>query len=519
MGFYFESLFLEFTLLLVTCAIYVYSNFKWKYKYWERKGVPYIPPPSFLFGNTRDFTLMKRGIAYVMADIYKENEGKPFVGLFQSRQPLLLARDPEFVKQVIVRDFVHFMDRDVVFNEKTNPFESTNLIFLRGEKWRALKMKLTPTLSLSKIRTMFSTMSECSSKLVESLREAALRQDTVEVRDAAGNYTTDVIGTCAFGLTIDSLNDPNSTFRQMGRKVFKTSLGLVLRRLTIINYPALGRLLRLSYFNAEVISFFRSVVRDMVDYRKNSGVCRDDFLQQLIQLKNEGIVLEDRVTDQEDSLMQQLRDARTEKEDNTFEITHDFVAAQCYVFFAAGYETSSATMSFCLYELALNPDVQERVRSEVDRMLESSGGNATYESVQDLEYLDAVVHETLRKYPPISVLTRGCTFPYNLPGSRLPIDKGVRLFVSVYGIHHDPKYYPNPEKFDPERFLHQNKHRTHSSAYLPFGDGPRMCLGVRFGLLQVKVGLAALLSKYKFDTASGTEIPCNLTPNRLYAIY
>ncbi|XP_063231403.1 cytochrome P450 6k1-like isoform X2 [Bacillus rossius redtenbacheri] len=509
-------------LLLATLAAYVYVSFKRKYKYWERKGVAHVPPPSFLFGNTRDFTLMRRGIAGVLADIYKAAEGEPFVGLFQSRQPLLLARDPQFVRRVLVADFAHFADRDVDVDERDNPVDSTNLIFLKGERWRALKMRITPTLSASKVRGMFATMAECASNMADGLRGPAAAGGSVEMRDVAGNYTTDIIGTCAFGLAIDSVRNPDSEFRRMGRKVFATTLGLVLRRLTIINYPAVGRLLRLSYFNTEVTGFFRRVVRDMVEHRQRNGVSRDDFLQQLIRLKRDGIVLEDRSADEDDEgLMQQLRDAGTGKEDKVFEITDDLLAAQCFVFFTAGYETSSATMGFCLYELALNPRVQERLRSEVDAALSAAtagstrddGGCAiTRECVQRMEYMDAVVHETLRKYPPVAVLTRGCTLPYNLPGASEPIEKGVRLFVSVYGIHHDPKYYPDPEKFDPERFLHQNKHRTRSPAYLPFGVGPRMCLGSRFGLLQIKVGLAALLSKYQFDTATDTEIPLQLNP-------
>ncbi|CAG2058751.1 unnamed protein product [Timema podura] len=224
----------------------------------------------------------------------------------------------------------------------------------------------------------------------------------------------------------------------------------------------------------------------------------------------------------------------------TPQMTDTLLAAQCFVFFLAGFETSSTTISCCLHELAVNPDIQERLRKEVDKVIIKHGGKITYEALQELEYMDAVVDgrstlldnlqlsiqeggghilpepevhgKTLRKYPPVGNLTRFCTKAYQMPGTNVKIDKETRVVIPVYAIHHDPKYYPDPEKFDPERFSEENIKSRPNFTYLPFGEGPRICIGLRFGRMQVKVGLTALLSKYKFSVCEKTSIPLTFNP-------
>lgn len=127
------------------------------------------------------------------------------------------------------------------------------------------------------------------------------------------------------------------------------------------------------------------------------------------------------------------------------------------------------------------------------------------------------------------MVNRVCDKTYQIPGSDVTIDKGVTCWVAVLGIHHDPEYYPEPEKFDPERFSEEEKEKRHPFTYLPFGEGPRncigrinsfmltyyflniyFCLGMRFGLLQVKVGLVKLLKNFKFTLDARTKIPVEL---------
>lgn len=129
--------------------------------------------------------------------------------------------------------------------------------------------------------------------------------------------------------------------------------------------------------------------------------------------------------------------------------------------------------------------------------------------------------ETLRKYPPVAVLQRIVTKPYTVPGTDIRLDVGQLVLVSALSIHKDADIYPDPERYDPSRFDRENVLKRPPCTFLPFGDGPRICIGARFGVVQAKVGLVTLLSKYRFHTTAETQIPIvvdnysfTLTPTR-----
>lgn len=216
-----------------------------------------------------------------------------------------------------------------------------------------------------------------------------------------------------------------------------------------------------------------------MDYRTKNNVQRNDFLQLLLQLKTLGYVKD--------------ADNPDEGKEHQQKFTVEQAAAQAFLFFFAGFETSSSTMQFALYELALHPDIQEQLQQEIDANLAKNEGKFTYESVMNMELLDRVVDgkrllpnfsefqvfflETLRKYPVAGLLFRECNEKYVIPGTNHELIPGDSIFFPVYAYHHDPQYYPEPDKFDPDRFLPENKASRPQCAYMPFGDGPRNCIG------------------------------------------
>ena len=127
-----------------------------------------------------------------------------------------------------------------------------------------------------------------------------------------------------------------------------------------------------------------------------------------------------------------------------------------------------------------------------------------YDSIMDMKYMDMVVDETLRMYPPATRLDRVASNDYEFEG--IKIKKGQVIGVPIYALHHNPELYPNPEEFDPERFNDENKKTRDNVAYLPFGAGPRNCIGMRFALIEIKLLLASLLSKYRFVTCDKTVV-------------
>lgn len=115
--------------------------------------------------------------------------------------------------------------------------------------------------------------------------------------------------------------------------------------------------------------------------------------------------------------------------------------------------------------------------------------------------------ETLRKYPPGGISTRISEKDYQVPGTDIVIEKGITAVIPVHAIHHDPEYYSNPEKFDPDRFESVEKSKRDAITWLPFGEGPRNCLGLRFGMMQARIGLVTLLNNVEFSPGPKTAVP------------
>ncbi|CAG7725542.1 unnamed protein product, partial [Allacma fusca] len=169
--------------------------------------------------------------------------------------------------------------------------------------------------------------------------------------------------------------------------------------------------------------------------------------------------------------------------------------------------TTESTVTFALYELAINPDVQEKLYQEVKEAVENNNGEFSYDVINKLEYLDCVIQESLRKYPPVVRTDRKCNRPFKLPDSDVVLPVGSLVAIPIHPVHHDPKYWPNPEKFDPERFTKENSINRHPCAFTPFGHGPRNCIGNRFALTEGKAAIAHIVLKFELEPCDKTMIP------------
>ncbi|EFN63655.1 Cytochrome P450 9e2 [Camponotus floridanus] len=193
------------------------------------------------------------------------------------------------------------------------------------------------------------------------------------------------------------------------------------------------------------------------------------------------------------------------------------MVAQAFIFFFGGFESSSVLMCFAAHEIAVNQDIQKRLHNEIDEVLEKTNGQGSYEAINSMEYLDAVINEALRMYPAGLALDRLCLkdfeLPPTLPGMKsFTLKKGHAIWIPIYGLHHDPQYFKEPGKFDPERSLGERKKESlNCGAYLPFGLGPRMCIGDRFALLETKVLLFHLLARCDFEPCERTSMPLKLS--------
>jgi len=183
------------------------------------------------------------------------------------------------------------------------------------------------------------------------------------------------------------------------------------------------------------------------------------------------------------------------------------IRGQALIFLLAGYETVSTMMSFFFYVMATEPVIQEKVYEEIQQQI--GDDEITPENINQLHYLDMVVNETLRMYPPAPRFDRVASTDYQLGDYHIP--KGMIINVPVYGIHHDPTIWSDPEKFIPERFSPAEKAKRHPMAFLPFGDGPRNCIGMRFALLEAKIAIVKALRLVEIQCCQKTDIPIKLS--------
>lgn len=186
-------------------------------------------------------------------------------------------------------------------------------------------------------------------------------------------------------------------------------------------------------------------------------------------------------------------------------LTVDEITAQVMIFFIGGFYTSATVVSQILFELAKNKDIQKKMHIEMDEMLKKHNNELTYECIHDMKYLSQVLEEGLRKYPSVPVIVREVQKDYKIPNNGAILEKGIQVFVNVQAMHRDPEYFPNPLEFNPDRFSPEYRADIKPYTYIPFGEGPRNCIGSRFGQLQSKLALVSVLSKYNVELASGME--------------
>ncbi|XP_049825477.1 cytochrome P450 6a8-like [Aethina tumida] len=491
-----NSLGYDLVALIVTLLAGLTIYLKWKFSYFTRRGL-YAPPTTFPFGNSKSVFTRQHTSAELFRDIYFDikSRGLRHGGAYFLLQPFYIPADLNIMKSIMQTDFQHFMNHGVFSNEEGDPL-SANLFSIENEKWKNLRAKLTPTFTSSKIKMMFNTLVECTAGLKDMLNEHSQDNTPINIKETLQRFTIDIIGSVAFGIECNSMKNPHSEFVKYGRRVFELNTTEAIKNIAQLAFPhKLLLWLNFKVFNKEATSFFMDVVKKNVNYREKNNIYRKDFMHLLLQLKNRGKVYDDEKL---------TNDAGDIKEDA---LTFNELAAQAFVFFIAGYETSSTAMTFALYELSTRPDIQQKIRDEIHEVLEKHDNKLTYEAVKDMTYLEQVIHESLRKYPPAPFIPRVCNKTYKVPGTDVVIEKGTMVAIPVLGIHNDPEIYPNPENFDPDRFSSDNKAKRHQLAWIPFGEGPRICIGLRFGTLQAKIGLITLLKNYKVSLNNETPNP------------
>ncbi|KAL1495020.1 hypothetical protein ABEB36_010509 [Hypothenemus hampei] len=508
--------FLLFGVPLVFIAYWYF--YKKPYSYWKSKGVPQTTPWIF-FGDVWPTLFRIKDMLEWINWFYNMHPTSKYVGMYQFYIPTLVIKDPNLIKQIAIKDFDHFTDHNVfsATQEIDDPLWGANLFTLKGQKWRNMRNLLSASFTSSKMKLMYTFMAEEAEKFVNFFNKQDEEIIEVDLKDVFTRYTNDVIASTSFGLKINSLENPNNEFYQLGQKVSNFSDPVFVFKFFMLSvWPGIFKLLGITFLSKKVTNFFVSVIKDAIRTREENDIVRPDMLNILLEIKNgtHPTGEEQEITDNQFGVATESTEFVKSSKTNV-KITDDVIAAQAFVFFVAGFETVSSVMCFTCYELALNRDVQEQLRKEIQDVYDNSNGKPTYENIIGMKYMDMVVSESLRKWPPAPALDRLCVKPYVLQDTNpneppIQINKDDVIWVPTYGMHYDPKYFPNPEKFIPERFSDQLKDRIVPYTYLPFGIGPRLCIGSRFALLEVKSIVFHLVKDFEIVPTDKTQIPLKL---------
>jgi len=486
-----------FLLILLGLLTAVVFYIKHVYTFWQRKGFPVATEVGgkIPFGALESVVKRQKSFGMAMHDIY-ENSKERFLGIYLIFRPAILIRDAELARQILTQDFASFHDRGTYCDEKNDPY-SGNLFTLPGEKWKALRTKLAPSFTSGKIKAMFGTVTDIGDAMLEYLHENVPQDGTeqvVEMKNVFSRYAIDIIGSSIFGLDMNSFKEPNNPLNKIRTNLTKPTLTSVVRGASVFLFPLVEKIfVRLGVVNP-VAEAMKAMVRQTVEYREKNNVHRKDMMQMLIELRNTGKINLD------DELWQGQSVAESIKS-----MSIDTIAGQAFLFYVAGYDSTASAAAFTIFELAKNPDVLKKLMDDIEQTLDKHDGKITYESLQDMKYLDLCISETIRKYTVLPILNRECTADYPIPGSDKVIKKGTPIIIPLFSIHRDPEYFPDPMKYDPERFSEENKNYN-PVAFMPFGEGPRHCIAQRMGTVNVKIAVVKFLINYDVASTHDGEI-------------
>ncbi|NXW89770.1 CP3AC protein, partial [Alopecoenas beccarii] len=408
-------------------------------------------------------------------------------GIYDGRQPVLAVLDPILIKNILVKEcYTVFTNRRVFY--LTGILESA-LLMARDEKWKRIRTVVSPTFTSGKLKEMFPIINHYGEKLVKNMEKKVATDEFVTMKDIFGAYSMDVVTSTSFSVNIDSMNNPSDPFVTNMKKFLNFSF-LSPLFLFIVLFPFVTPVLEkmnVNLFPSKVLDFFKDVFVKMKKEReKGSGTNRVDFLQLMIDSKSS-------------------HDSSKFAETSSYKaLSDEEILAQAIIFAFAGYETTSSTLSYIAYSLATHPDVQQQLQDEIDASLPNKA-TPTYDAIMQMEYLDMVVNESLRLFPTVGRIERVCKKTVEINGVTIP--EGMVILIPTYVLHHDPAHWAEPEEFRPERFSKENKESMDPYNFLPFGAGPRNCIGMRFALLTVKVAVVVLLQNFSFRTCKETPIP------------
>ncbi|KAF5289833.1 hypothetical protein FQR65_LT11719 [Abscondita terminalis] len=379
-----------FLIVLFSC----YCAISKKFDYWKERGVPHAAF-SKLFGNVSESIRLKKSLGQIYYEIYKAYPNLRYVGIYKLRQPALLIRDPELIKNVLITDFSYFHDNDAEVDKENDYLMSKNPFLSKGTDWKINRGQLAPSLTSNKIKTVFPLMETVCQNFINYLDDPNVNNERINSKTFCEKYTMDVAALSVLGLEANSFKSINTDYLSNIKKIVSPGVLMSIKFTLLKVMPIMAKFLKIKYIPDDAAIYFKNIIKSTLHFRQENNIIRNDFL----------------------NTMQELKDKL-----GPTKFTVDDITAHCLSFFIDGFETSSIVLSFALYDLGANVEQQDILRKKIENSVKYENNKITYESIYEITHLDNVLNESMRLHSPALFLSRRCTKAYQLP----PADNNAR---------------------------------------------------------------------------------------------
>lgn len=391
----------------------------------------------------------------------------PYVWFEILGKPVLLLNDATAIQHIFQDNFENYKKAD--FNDVLKPLLGNGIFLTEGQAWKKQRRESAPVFANKNFPGFVEEITHAAESMFARWDALIAQKKPIKLDVEMMWFTLDVVLRALF----------HEEREDVAAKV-KESLGLLLedaeKRIWALASIPQSLTLKMPKYR-EALGFLDTLVADLVSLRKKNGAYPEDLLSRLIDAYSSS------------KLDQQI------------------LKDQVMSFLLAGHETTANGLTWAWYEISRRPEIRERLTKEVHEVL--GNRKPTMADLEKLNYTAAIFEEAMRLYPPVWTMSRQALEKDAIPtddGHFIDVPKDATMMLCAYSCHRSERYWDDPEAFDPERFLPENKSKRPKFSYFPFGGGPRLCLGHRFAMIESILAMAMIIQRYDLTLLPGQPI-------------
>uniref|UniRef100_A0A672QDV2 Cytochrome P450 4V2 n=1 Tax=Sinocyclocheilus grahami TaxID=75366 RepID=A0A672QDV2_SINGR len=466
-------------LLLASTTYHPLKNYIGKWN--EMRPIPGMPGAYPIIGNALQFKTNAGDFFNQIIEGTNENRHLPLAKVWVGPVPFLILYHAENI-EVVLSNSRH-LDKSFAYRF-LHPWLGTGLLTSTGEKWRNRRKMLTPTFHFSILSDFLEVMNEQTDILIQMMQKH-IDGEPFNCFSYITLCALDIICETAMGKKIYAQSNSDSEYVQ---SVYKMSDIITKRQRAPWLWPDwIYNMLEEGKEHSRRLRILHSFTASVIKERSKSMSSEPDSDSDQGPRKRQAFL---------DMLL------KTTYEDGE-NLSHDDIQEEVDTFMFEGHDTTAASMNWALHLIGSHPEVLKAVQAELQEVFGSSDRHVGVEDLKKLRYLECVIKESLRIFPSVPLFARSICESCQINGFKVP--KGVNAVIIPYALHRDPRYFPEPEEFRPERFLPENSKGRHPYAYIPFSAGPRNCIGQRFAMMEEKVILATILRHFDVEACQSRE--------------